>query len=53
MAVYVDETVACGNKQLQKRTDRIPDKFKSKPREFAPLLLAEENIYKKHQYFLH
>ena len=56
LGVYVDDTLAAGNKEFEKETDKIPAEFESKPREFPPILFAGMNIernstggYKLHQ----
>ena len=44
LGVYVDDTLAEGNKEFEKETDKIPAEFDSKPREFPPILFAGMNI---------
>lgn len=40
LAVYVDDTLAAGNDEFMKLTDKIPEQFESKPREFAPFIFS-------------
>lgn len=41
LAVYMDDTLASGINELIKITNKIPEKFESRPREFPPLLFSE------------
>lgn len=53
MVKYIDGTVACGNKHLQKLVDLIPEIFEPKPIQLIPFLFDGSNILKKNrQYFL-
>lgn len=53
MVKYIDGTLACGNKHLQKLVDLIPEIFEPKPIQFIPFLFDGSNILKKNrQYFL-
>lgn len=46
MAVYVDDSLASGNAQFEKRKDQIPKTFQSKKKEYPPFLFSVITINK-------
>lgn len=52
MAIYADDTLACGKKHFQKLMDLIPETFESKQRELTPFLFAGVKVHKRNEQYI-